>query len=54
MKHYLEGFLDWINDITSIESVRTYLDQRPKLIDVSVAPKLIIEGKPHPTGIDKT
>jgi glutathione S-transferase len=44
----------FVDDITSINSVRTYLDRRPELIDVSVAPKLIIEGKPHPTGVEKT
>ena len=47
----LECFVD---DINSIHSVRNYLDKRPDLIDISVAPKLIIEGKPHPTGVEKT
>jgi len=44
----------FVDDITSIDPVRTYLDKRPELVDVSVAPKLIIEGEPHPTGIQKT
>ena len=47
----LEKFLE---DIMSIKSVKSYLDNRPKLIDVSVEPKLIIDGVPHPTGVKKT
>ena len=47
----LEKFLE---DIMSIESVKAYLDKRPKLIDVSVEPKLVIDGIPHPTGVKKT
>ena len=34
--------------------VKSYLDKRPELIDVSVEPKLIIDGVPHPTGVKKT
>jgi glutathione S-transferase len=44
----------FVDDITAIDTVRAYLDGRPELIDISVAPKLVIEGKPHPTGIQKT
>ena len=47
----LEKFLE---DMMSIESIKSYLDNRPKLIDVSVEPKLVIEGIPHPTGVKKT
>ena len=47
----LEKFMD---DITAIESVQTYLDTRPDLIDVSIMPKLLIDDVPHPTGIQKT
>ena len=47
----LEKFLE---DMMSIESVKAYLDKRPKLIDVSVEPKLVIDGIPHPTGVTKT
>ena len=47
----LEKFLE---DVMSIESVRDYLDKRPELIDVSVEPKLVIDGVPHPTGVKKT
>ena len=47
----LEKFLE---DMMSIESIKSYLDNRPKLIDVSVEPKLVIDGIPHPTGVKKT
>ena len=47
----LEKFME---DIMSIENVKSYLDKRPELIDVSVEPKLIIDGVPHPTGVKKT
>ena len=47
----LEKFLE---DIMSIESVKYYLDKRPLLIDVSVEPKLVIDGVPHLTGVKKT
>ena len=47
----LEKFLD---DIMSIESVKSYLDKRPELIDVSVEPKLVIDGFPQSTGVKKT
>ena len=47
----LEIFLE---DIMSIENIKSYLDNRPKLIDVSVEPKLVIDGVPHPTGVKKT
>ena len=47
----LEKFLE---DIMSIESVKSYLDKRPKLIGVSSDPKLVIDGVPHPTGVKKT
>ena len=47
----LEKFLE---DMMSIESVKSYLDNRPKLIDVSIEPKLVIDGIPHQTGVKKT
>ena len=47
----LEKFLE---DIMSIESIKYYLDKRPELINVSVEPKLVIDGVPHPTGVKKT
>ena len=47
----LEKFLE---DIMSIDRVKSYLENRPELIDVSVEPKLVIEGAPHPTGVKKT
>ena len=47
----LEKFLD---DIASLSSIESYLSERPELIDVSVEPKLVINGKAHPTGTVKT
>ena len=47
----LEKFLE---NIETIASLRSYLDTRPKLIDVSVMPKLVIDGVPHPAGTQKT
>ena len=47
----LEKFLE---DIMYIDSVKSYLDKRPELIDVSIEPKLVIDGVPHPTGVKKT
>ena len=44
----------FIEDIESIETVETYLNSRPELIDVSVEPKLVIDGVAHPTGVKKT
>ena len=47
----LEKFLE---DIMSIENVKSYLDKRPELIDVSVEPKLVIDGVPQSTRVKKT
>ena len=44
----------FIEDIESIESIQSYLNSRPKLIDVSVEPKLVVDGVSHPTGVKKT
>ena len=44
----------FIYDISEIDTVANYLNNRPKLIDVSIEPKLIINGKPHPTGVKQT
>ena len=44
----------FIEDIESIENVASYLNSRPKLIDVGVEPKLVIDGVAHPTGVKKT
>ena len=44
----------FIEDIESIETVKSYLNSRPELIDVSVEPKLVIGGVAHPTGVKKT
>ena len=44
----------FIEDIESIENVASYLNSRPKLIDISVEPKIVIDGVAHPTGVKKT
>ncbi len=44
----------FIEDIESIETVKSYLNSRPELIDVSVEPKLVIDGVAHATGVKKT
>ena len=44
----------FLEDVMLINSVKSYLDNRPKLIDVSIEPKLIIDGVSHPTGVKKT
>ena len=44
----------FIEDIESIETVKSYINSRPELIDVSVEPKLLIDGVAHPTGVKKT
>ena len=46
--------LQFINDIESINSISSYLESRPKLVDVGIEPKLIIDGKAQPTGVQKT
>ena len=46
--------LQFVNDIESINSVSSYLESRPKLVDVGIEPKLIIDGKAQPTGVQKT
>ena len=45
--------VQFINDIESIQTVSSYLENRPKLIDVGVEPKLIIDGRAQPTGVVK-
>ena len=44
----------FIEDVESIETVKSYLNSRPKLIDVGSEPKLVLEGVAHPTGVNKT
>ena len=44
----------FIEDVETIETVKSYLNSRPKLIDVGAEPKLVIEGVAHPTGVNKT
>tara|TARA_Y100000768_G_C23867457_1_gene628771 strand:- start:191 stop:844 length:654 start_codon:yes stop_codon:yes gene_type:complete len=47
----LEKFLD---DISSIDPISKYLQNRPQLINVSVEPKLVIDGNEHTTGTNQT
>ena len=44
----------FIEDIETIETIKSYLNSRPKLIDVGVEPKLVIDGVAHATGVKKT
>ncbi len=44
----------FVEDIESIETVKSYLNSRAELIDVGVEPKLVIDGVAHPTGVKKT
>ncbi len=44
----------FIEDVETIETVKSYLNSRPKLIDVGSEPKLVLEGVAHPTGVNKT
>ena len=44
----------FIEDIESIETVKSYINSRAELIDVGVEPKLVINGVAHPTGVNKT
>ena len=44
----------FIEDIESINTIKSYLNSRPNLIDVSIEPKLVIDGVAHPTGVKKT
>jgi glutathione S-transferase len=46
--------VQFVKDIESIKTVSSYLENRPELIDVGVEPKLIIDGRPQPTGVQKT
>ena len=45
---------EFVSDIERIESISNYLNSRPELIDVNTGPKLVINGKAHPTGTNKT
>jgi len=44
----------FIEDIESIETVKSYLNSRAELIDVGVEPKLVMDGVAHPTGVKKS
>ena len=44
----------FIEEIESIETVKSYLNSRAELIDVGVEPKLVIDGVAHPTGVNNS
>jgi hypothetical protein len=46
--------MDFIDDMESLPGMAAYLANRPELIDVGVAPKLVIDDVTHPTGLKKT
>ena len=53
----LDGFprlMEFVDDMTSIDEVSDYMQNRPELVDVGVEPKLVIDGTAHPTGVNKT
>lgn len=43
-----------VAEIEALPAISSYLDTRPELIDVSVEPKLVIDGVAHPTGVTQT
>lgn len=44
----------FVADMEAIPEMAKYLETRPALIDVAQAPKLVIDGKAHPTGTMQT
>ena len=46
--------MEFVDDMTSIDEVSDYMQNRPELVDVGVEPKLVIDGTAHPTGVNKT
>ena len=56
-KSLIEKFpklLKFVDNISSLDSIATYLENRPRLIGVSIKPELVIDGVTHHTGIKKT
>jgi glutathione S-transferase len=47
----LEQFME---DLSKIPEVKRYLENRPELVGIGEKPQLIIDGKAHPTGVQKT
>ena len=45
---------EFLKDLTDIPEIKGYLETRPELIGVAEKPQLIIAGKAHPTGVQKT
>ena len=50
----LKGFPRLMKFVKNIEACSKYLKDRPKLVDVGIQPKLVINGSGHPTGVNKT
>ena len=48
------GLTKFMNDMSGINAVTDYMEQRPELIGVGIEPKLVIDGEAHPTGVSKT
>ena len=46
--------LNFFSTKTNIPEIKGYLETRPELIGVAEKPQLIIAGKAHPTGVQKT
>ncbi len=44
----------FVEDLSKIPGVASYLENRPELVGVGEEPQLIIGGKAHPTGVQKT
>ena len=43
-----------MNAVENLSGIKEYLDERPEIIDVGTAPKLIINGSPSPTGTEES
>jgi len=44
----------FLEDMQAIPQMKDYLCARPELIEVGIAPKLVINGIAHPTGTQQT
>ena len=42
---------DFMAAMQGLPGLATYLAERPELTDVGVGPKLVIDGRPVPTGV---
>ena len=46
--------IEFMNSVENLPGIKKYLDERPEIIDVGTAPKLIINGSPSPTGTEES